>query len=158
MLFQNVGDVIALDQIPHQHMGYVCYKYPLPPETIKKLNQRIYRSKRIHFEKLDIGNLVKKQPKSGTESVDVATTSGQDSMLAATTTLVDASVVSAGVAPTAKKAKMKTIQKNVVTAGGTTATSTGNIVKKKLPRKSVAAGTKAKAFDKAAKAVKEDMS
>lgn len=156
MLFQNVGDVIALDQIPHQHMGYVCYKHPLPPETIKRLNQRIYRSKRIHFEKLDIGNLVKKQAKSGGESMDVASTSGQDGVLTATTT-VNAPAASAGAAPTAKKAKMKTVQKKAVNAGGA-ATSTAGIVKKKMPRKNAATGTKAKAADKAAKAVKEDMS
>ncbi|XP_055586393.1 protein split ends-like [Uranotaenia lowii] len=63
MFFQNFGEVITLDQIPHQHMGYVCYKSPLSADLIKRLGQRIYRNKKIHFEKLDISNLVKANQK-----------------------------------------------------------------------------------------------
>lgn len=155
MLFQNVGDVIALDQIPHQHMGYVCYKNALPPETIKRLNQRIYRGKRIHFEKLDIGNLIKKQSKSGGDFMDVATTSSQDEVLPATN-LLNAPAASTGATQSAKKAKMKTMQKKAINSGAAN-TSTGGSVKKKVARKHTAAGTKAKAADKAVKAAKDDV-
>lgn len=163
MFFQNVGDVIALDQIPHQHMGYVCYKSPLPVETMKRLNSRVYRNKRITFEKLDIGNLVKgqKQNKSGTgggldENDPTGNTASSGGVSA------DINTPTASATPTAKKAKMKTIQKKVGgNAGGggsgpSVGAGTGPTMKKKMPRKNAAAGAKAKAVEKMMKASREE--
>lgn len=163
MFFQNVGDVIALDQIPHQHMGYVCYKSPLPVETMKRLNSRVYRNKRITFEKLDIGNLVKgqKQNKSGTgggldENDPTGNTASSGSLSA------DNNTPTVSATPTAKKAKMKTIQKKVGgNAGGggsgpSVGAGTGPTMKKKMPRKNAAAGAKAKAVEKMMKASREE--
>lgn len=155
MFFQNVGNVVALDQIPHQHMGYVCYKHPLAPETIKRLNQRVYHNKKIHFEKLDIGNLVKKQTKSGGDAMDIGTSSIQDTSSASVSNLA-ASMASSGAGPTAKKTKMKNLQKKMANASGSVASPAG-APKKKIPRKSVGAGAKTKASDKAAKATKDEM-
>lgn len=142
MFFQNVGDVIALDQIPHQHMGYVCYKNPLPAETMKRLNTRVYRNKKITFEKLDIGNLVKGQKQNKTDEADPA---GMGNLAGAST---DLNASAAANAPTAKKAKMK----KVGNAGGAGPAT----MKKKMPRKNAAAGAKAKAVEKMMKAAKED--
>lgn len=155
MFFQNVGNVVALDQIPHQHMGYVCYKNPLAPETIKRLNQRIYRNKRIHFEKLDIGNLVKKQTKSGGDAMEIGASSIQEAHLALTPNA--AATTSSVGGSTAKKAKIKNIQKKMANAGGSPATP-GGVLKKKMPRKSTPGGAKGKTNDKAVKAAKEEMS
>lgn len=161
MFFQNVGDVIALDQIPHQHMGYVCYKSPLPVETMKRLNSRVYRNKRITFEKLDIGNLVKgqKQNKSGTGGgLDENDPTGNT----ASSLSADNNTPTVSATPTAKKAKMKTIQKKVGgNAGGggsgpSVGAGTGPTMKKKMPRKNAAAGAKAKAVEKMMKASREE--
>lgn len=155
MFFQNVGNVVALDQIPHQHMGYVCYKNPLAPETIKRLNQRIYRNKRIHFEKLDIGNLVKKQTKSGGDSMDIGTSSFQEAHFAMTPNAPATTSTAGGSA--GKKAKIKNIQKKMGNTGGSP-TTPGGVLKKKMPRKNSPGSAKGKTTDKAARAVKDEMS
>lgn len=126
MFFQNVGEVIALDQIPHQHIGYVCYKNPLPVETIKRLNQRIYRDKRIHFEKLDIGNVLKgyKQPKTEvgpSDGTDVGCTDNSGATTAPT-------------GPATKKSKIKSAKKIGSAATGGPAEP----LKKKVQRKGAA--------------------
>lgn len=165
MFFQNVGDVIALDQIPHQHMGYVCYKNPLPVETMKRLNSRVYRNKRITCEKLDIGNLVKgqKQNKSGGSGGGL---DDADPNMAAASSGVgaenNASTASATAPPTVKKAKIKNIQKKVGGNGGSAVggpaagAGPGATMKKKMPRKNAAAGAKAKAVEKMMKASREE--
>lgn len=158
MFFQNVGNVVALDQIPHQHMGYVCYKNPLAPETIKRLNQRVYRNKRIHFEKLDIGNLVKKQQtKSGGDAMDIGTSSIQDGGGMTSTPNASAST-SSGAGSVPKKAKTKNLQKKMANTSGAAAATPGAAPKKKMPRKSAGTATKAKATEKATKTAKEEMS
>ncbi|XP_019541335.2 uncharacterized protein LOC109412143 [Aedes albopictus] len=158
MFFQNVGNVVALDQIPHQHMGYVCYKNPLAPETIKRLNQRVYRNKRIHFEKLDIGNLVKKQQtKSGGDAMDIGTSSIQDGGAMTSTPNASAST-SSGAGSVPKKAKTKNLQKKMANTSGAAAATPGAAPKKKMPRKSAGTATKAKATEKATKTAKEEMS
>lgn len=176
MFFQNVGEVIALDQIPHQHMGYVCYKSQLPAEIIKRLNQRVYRNKRIHFEKLDIGNLVKSQNKPGKPCDEFKeTTATGDSTISNVSgggtdqqqTQLDKSastsvIYGAGNAPPAKKIKVKTMQKKpsgVNTSGGDVPTGASvGVLKKKMPRKNAAAGSKAKAVERLIKAAQEDLS
>ncbi|XP_058814009.1 uncharacterized protein LOC131677926 [Topomyia yanbarensis] len=152
MFFQTVGDVIALDQIPHQHMGYVCYKNPLPMETMKRLSQRTYRNKKIHFEKLDTSNILKgqKQNKAATEP-GIADITG---VSAAETATVSLAAKDSGVA--SKKAKLKNIQKKLGSSGDIVG-STG-VAKKKLPRKNAAAGSKMKAIEKVLKATKEEFS
>lgn len=158
MFFQNVGEVIALDQIPHQHMGYVCYKNPLPVETMKRLNSRVYRNKKITFEKLDIGNLVKGQKQNKSITQDDTDPAGMGSMAASSGVSVDNNTNPASAAPTMKKAKMKTIQKKVGNAGGSgpSAAVPGATLKKKMPRKNAAAGAKAKAVEKMMKTSKEE--
>uniref|UniRef100_A0A182NFS4 RRM domain-containing protein n=1 Tax=Anopheles dirus TaxID=7168 RepID=A0A182NFS4_9DIPT len=54
IFFQPFGDVVALDQIPHQRAGYVCFKPPVPADIIKRANQQTFRSRRITIEKLDL--------------------------------------------------------------------------------------------------------
>uniref|UniRef100_A0A1Q3FW55 RRM domain-containing protein n=1 Tax=Culex tarsalis TaxID=7177 RepID=A0A1Q3FW55_CULTA len=161
MFFQNVGDVIALDQIPHQHMGYVCYKNPLPAETMKRLNSRVYRNKRITFEKLDIGNLVKGQKQN--KSTSGGNLDDADANVAAASSGVGADNNTSATAPTVKKAKMKSIQKKVGgsagSGGGPSAgagAGPGAAMKKKMPRKNVAAVSKAKSVEKMMKASLEE--
>ncbi|XP_058467919.1 uncharacterized protein LOC131440556 [Malaya genurostris] len=150
MFFQSVGDVIALDQIPQQHMGYVCYKNPLPMEIIKRLSQRIYRNKKIHLEKLDTGNIVKGQKliKASNEpgNGDIATSSAADTIVL-TSLAKNSGAVS-------KKAKLKTVQKK---SGSSEFMGATGMTKKKLPRKNAAIGTKVKPIEKALKLPKEEL-
>ncbi|XP_049534893.1 uncharacterized protein LOC125950705 [Anopheles darlingi] len=59
IFFQPFGDVVALDQIPHQRAGYVCFKPPLPVDIIKRIGQQVFRQRRILCEKLDIPGATK---------------------------------------------------------------------------------------------------
>uniref|UniRef100_A0A182MN58 RRM domain-containing protein n=1 Tax=Anopheles culicifacies TaxID=139723 RepID=A0A182MN58_9DIPT len=54
IFFQPFGDVVSLDQIPHQRAGYVCFKPPIPVDMIKRANQQTFRNRRITIEKLDL--------------------------------------------------------------------------------------------------------
>uniref|UniRef100_A0A182XWU1 RRM domain-containing protein n=1 Tax=Anopheles stephensi TaxID=30069 RepID=A0A182XWU1_ANOST len=54
IFFQPFGDVVSLDQIPHQRAGYVCFKPPVPVDMIKRANQQTFRNRRITIEKLDL--------------------------------------------------------------------------------------------------------
>uniref|UniRef100_A0A182R0M3 RRM domain-containing protein n=1 Tax=Anopheles farauti TaxID=69004 RepID=A0A182R0M3_9DIPT len=59
IFFQPFGDVVALDQIPHQRAGYVCFKPPVPGDIIKRTNQQTFRNRRITIEKLDLPGVPK---------------------------------------------------------------------------------------------------
>uniref|UniRef100_A0A182SZA4 RRM domain-containing protein n=1 Tax=Anopheles maculatus TaxID=74869 RepID=A0A182SZA4_9DIPT len=54
IFFQPFGDVVSLDQIPHQRAGYVCFKPPIPVDMIKRANLQTFRNRRITIEKLDL--------------------------------------------------------------------------------------------------------
>ncbi|XP_055532932.1 uncharacterized protein LOC129723002 [Wyeomyia smithii] len=148
MFFQSVGDVVALDQIPHQHMGYVCYKNPLPTETTKRLNQRIFRNKIIQFEKLDIGNIIKGQKQSKSLSEPGHLTIGSNSIITEIVDKLTPSSSSTVGAPelTNKRTKIKTVPKRVGNTGSGLSKSNG-IAKKKVPRKNVATISKLKSVD-----------
>ncbi|XP_053670045.1 uncharacterized protein LOC128720402 [Anopheles nili] len=59
IFFQPFGDVVALDQIPHQRTGYVCFKPPVPVDILKRANQQTFRNRRITLEKLDLPGVAK---------------------------------------------------------------------------------------------------
>ncbi|XP_050069888.1 uncharacterized protein LOC126558002 [Anopheles maculipalpis] len=59
IFFQPFGDVVSLDQIPHQRAGYVCFKPPIPVDMIKRANQQTFRNRRITIEKLDLPGTTK---------------------------------------------------------------------------------------------------
>ncbi|XP_053696935.1 uncharacterized protein LOC128744148 isoform X2 [Sabethes cyaneus] len=135
MFFQSVGDVIALDQIPHQHMGYVCYKLPLPVETTKRLTQHIFRNKKIQFEKLDIGNIIKGQKQNKSINESEYTGIGNISNITENINKLIPSPSLMGASGSAtKKTKERTVPKKVGNAGGGKLKSS-SMVKKKLPRK-----------------------
>ncbi|XP_053658595.1 uncharacterized protein LOC128707662 [Anopheles marshallii] len=54
IFFQPFGDVVSLDQMPHQRAGYVCFKPPIPVDMMKRANQQTFRNRRITIEKLDL--------------------------------------------------------------------------------------------------------
>uniref|UniRef100_A0AAG5CTW5 RRM domain-containing protein n=1 Tax=Anopheles atroparvus TaxID=41427 RepID=A0AAG5CTW5_ANOAO len=66
IFFQPFGDVVALDQIPQQRAGYVCFKPPLPVDIIKRIHQLpTFRNRRITVEKLDLPGV----PKDGSKAI-----------------------------------------------------------------------------------------
>ncbi|XP_055637357.1 uncharacterized protein LOC129776013 [Toxorhynchites rutilus septentrionalis] len=147
MFFQNEGDVVALDQIPQQHMGYVCYKNALPADIIKRLND-VYRNKKIHLEKLDIGNIVKsqKQQRSAVEQGSLDTASSFAKEESSVQTIDPPSVATA-----TKKTKMKTVQKKLGNPG--VMTGPPGVMKKKIQRKAV---SKSKAIEYAIKPLRDE--
>ncbi|XP_052869795.1 uncharacterized protein LOC128275358 [Anopheles cruzii] len=59
IFFQPFGDVVALDQIPHQRAGYVCFKPPVPVDIVKRIGQQTFRKRRVMCEKLDLPGVPK---------------------------------------------------------------------------------------------------
>ncbi|XP_058118410.1 uncharacterized protein LOC131286324 [Anopheles ziemanni] len=66
IFFQPFGDIVALDQIPHQRVGYVCFKPPVPVDIIKRIHQLpAFRNRRIMVEKLELPGV----PKDGAKAI-----------------------------------------------------------------------------------------
>ncbi|KFB41156.1 hypothetical protein ZHAS_00008722 [Anopheles sinensis] len=66
IFFQPFGDIVALDQIPHQRVGYVCFKPPVPVDIVKRIHQLpAFRNRRIMVEKLELPGI----PKDGAKAI-----------------------------------------------------------------------------------------
>ncbi|EAA08333.4 AGAP003170-PA [Anopheles gambiae str. PEST] len=74
IFFQPFGDVVALDQIPHQRAGYVCFKLPIPADLLKRANQQTFRRRRITIEKLELPGI----PKEGKSVAKAALGNGKN--------------------------------------------------------------------------------